>query len=242
MAFRIFHHSRHRLERLYKPGCPSSKPYHSFYDEYTCVDRDQQAPHSRDGGAGDARESHRRPWEGGRERRACERIARLCQGRLVRPHSRRPGPLQCPHHPITRSDYQRLAHMDRPRLRHPPPDTTTRLTLRLLPHHIFHRYVHVVPPHALCFSSIATQVYHALRSCAFRNSSPLNSSKMNSRRIWICMHSWHPARRSRRADSRLRRMRSVGLRISARWLYRLACCRHLRLRAHVLLRKLDLVL
>ncbi len=56
---RILDHCRLRPERIHKLGCPSSEPYHCLYHEYSCVDRHQQGPRARTGGARDAWESRR---------------------------------------------------------------------------------------------------------------------------------------------------------------------------------------
>ena len=54
------------------------------------------------------------------EGRACVRIVRLCQGRRFLSRRCWPDSLQCAHHPVPHRDYQRSAHLDRPRLRYPP--------------------------------------------------------------------------------------------------------------------------
>ena len=113
-------------------------------------------------------------------------------GSRVWPHtSCRPDSLQRTNRPVPRHVHQRFAHMDRPRLRHPPTGPAVHLTLHLPSrwHQALHR----------CTSSVLylrVMSHHrngrTLRFCTSQ-STDANSSKI---KIMACSisgtHSWYP--------------------------------------------------
>ena len=84
--------------------------------------------------------------------------------------------MQRAHRPIPRRNHQRSAHLDRPWLRHPPTDSTTRPALRLLPYHILHRYVHALRPPS--YTSILTHRHTGVPRAEILRVSELLATKL----------------------------------------------------------------